>query len=158
MTHSVQGRPNCVLVALVSAAFAGCGSSNHDDCATKLQAYDSAVRDAMQCNPGAAVPCAPYEYYFCGPVGVNPDSTTALSTILSEYLAAGCTLPVHQCPIVVVTPPPYTCQPGAGGGNQCYSLCENMPTGTCVSQSTGCANLVFDAFCSGTSMECCSSY
>jgi len=135
--------------------------SDANDCETKRQLYYAAVAAAGQCDPAAAVPCSAYDGVECPTVGVNPDSVAALTVNLSEFKAAGCSLPLHSCPIWVMTPPPYTCKAGADGLYRCYSVCEQMIGGraTCVGQSTGCANVVLAAgFCSGTSMLCCSPY
>ena len=144
-------------ILVLSVAMAGCGGGS--DCETKRQLYYTAVETAEQCDPAAAVPCANYDGVECPTVGVNPNSVAALSAKLSEYKAAGCTLPIHSCPIWVMTPPPYTCQAGADGVNRCISVCEQMMGGraTCVSQSTGCANVLLAGAC-GTSMVCCSPY
>src|ERR1017187_5492581 len=136
-------------------------NSDANDCETKRQLYYAAVAAAGQCDPAAALPCFAYDGVECPTVGVSPDSVAALTANLSEFKAAGCSLPLHSCPIWVMTPPPYTCQAGADGVHRCYSVCEQMIGGraTCVGQSTGCANVVLAAgFCSGTSMLCCSPY
>jgi hypothetical protein len=126
------------------------------DCNAKWNAYVEAISAAEQCNPAAAVPCTPYQF-LCGPLGVNPDDTVSLTAMLSEYTGAGCKVPSLECPIFAESPAPYTCQPGTGGRNVCYSFCANLPKGTCVSQSTGCGDGVsaLQGYCSGTSMECC---
>lgn len=164
-THRPFVLPTVVATILSAGLLAvACGGSSSSstsmsaDCAARLNAYDLAVTAAKQCDPTASVPCTSYAY-LCGPVGVTPDSTTSLSAMLSDYMAAGCTLPFLGCPIWVETPPPYTCTSGKGGVNVCASSCENAPVGgTCVSQSTGCATVVLEAFCAGPSMVCCSSY
>lgn len=132
--------------------------SSASDCDTRRTVYYAAVTAAEQCDPMSAVPCTGYDGVECPSVGVNPVSVDALSAKLSEFKAAGCILPLHSCPSFVMTPPPYTCQPGPDGVYKCYSLCENMAggLGTCVSQSTGCAGTRLSAgFCSGPSMDCC---
>ena len=135
-------------------ALAGCGGDN--DCESKRQLYYTAVETSEQCDPAAAAPCASYDGVECPTVGVNPNSVAPLSAKLSEYKAAGCTLPIHSCPVSVMTPPPYTCQAGADGVNRCYSACEQIMGGraTCVSQSIGCANGVRAEGC-GPSLVCC---
>ena len=148
-----------VVAAIILPSLLGvaCGGASSAECATKLQAYESAVIAAAKCDPTASMPCTAYGD-LCGPVGVSPDSTTSLSTMLSDYKAAGCTIPYLGCPISAETPPPYTCTSASSGVNVCSSSCENLPAGgTCVSQSTGCANGVLEAFCAGPSMVCCSS-
>jgi hypothetical protein len=130
-----------------------------NDCESRRQAYYAAVAAAGQCDPTSATPpCAAYDGVECPTVGVNPTAVAGLSAKLAEYKAAGCSLPIHSCPVLVMTPAPYTCQPGSDGVYKCYSVCEQMISGraTCVSQSTGCAGMMLTAgFCTGTSMVCC---
>lgn len=147
-----------VLVTLGALFLSGACGVLEGNCDERRQAYYEAVAAAAQCNPSAADPCAAYADVECPPVGVNPDSMAALKTKLSDYKAAGCSLPVHSCPALVGTPPPYTCQAGADGLNRCYSACEKMMGGraTCLSKSTGCKNIALTGYCSGTSMVCCS--
>jgi len=158
-THRAFVAPTVVAAILLASVLgvATCGNSSSAECAAKLQAYESAVTAAAQCDPTASMPCTEYGY-LCGPVGVRPDSTTSLTSMLSDYMAAGCTLPYLGCPISTKTPPPYTCTSASSGVNVCSSSCENLPAGgTCISQSTGCATQVLDAFCAGPSVVCCSS-
>lgn len=138
----------------------GCsGERSPSDCESLRSSYYAAVQSAAQCDPAAASSCAAYDGVECPTVGVNPDSVAGLNAKLSDFQAAGCALPRHSCPIWVMTPPPYTCQAGGDGIYRCSSACEQMMNGgaTCVSQSTGCANVVLDGYCSGASM-CCSPY
>lgn len=133
--------------------------SSNTDCETMRQLYYAAVSAAGQCDPTASVPCAAYDGVECPTVGVSPGSVASLNAKLAEYKSAGCSLPRHSCPISVVTPAPYTCQPDTSGGHRCYSVCESMVGGkaTCVSTSSGCKTAELSAgFCSGTAMVCCS--
>jgi hypothetical protein len=154
-------RLSCGLGAAAILLCATCSDRTRgdaNDCETRLELYYKAVEAAGQCDPTAAVPCTAYEGVQCPPVGVNPGSSAALSAKLSEDEAAGCELPVLMCPLLVMTPPPYTCQAGADGVYRCYCVCEQMVSGagTCVSESAGCPNGSLPAgFCSGASMLCC---
>ena len=147
----------------IAGACAGESSQTGSDaaCDAKRDAYYAAVEAAAQCDPSAAQPCTSYDAVECPPVGVSPNSVTTLQVALSDFTAAGCQLPVHSCPIWVMTPAPYTCQPGPDAVTRCYSVCEQMigARATCVSGAAACANVVLDAgYCSGTSMVCCSPY
>jgi hypothetical protein len=128
-----------------------------NDCGAKLQTYYAAVAAAEQCDPTATSPCTGYDGVECPTVGVNPDAVASLSEKLAEYKASGCSLPLHSCPVVVMTPPPYTCQPGADAGFQCHSVCEQMMGGqaTCLPASA-CTHVVLNGFCAGASTVCCS--
>ncbi len=139
----------------------GGATTGGSDCATKLDRYYAAVRAAMRCDPEAAEPCTAYSGVECPPVGVNPDNVAALSIELTDFKAAGCALPLHSCPILVITPAPYTCQAGEDAVYACRSLCEQTMGGraTCVSQSKGCPGVAVPVgFCSGTAMICCAPY
>jgi hypothetical protein len=130
------------------------------DCESRRQVYYAAVVDAGQCDPTATVPCAAWDGVECPTVGVNPDSLAALGAKFSDYKAAGCSLPMHSCPIVVMTPAPYTCQPDGDGGYRCYSVCESMMGGraTCVNEASGCKTMTLSAGFCGTAMVCCSPF
>jgi hypothetical protein len=130
------------------------------DCEAQNQLYSRAVAAAGQCDPTAAEPCAAYQGVNCPPVGVSPDSVTALTAQLSAMEAGGCALRATSCPIVLIKPAPYTCQAGADGVYRCYSICGNLASGraTCVSQSTGCSGVLLTAgYCASSSTVCCSS-
>lgn len=166
--------PNCLMrCGQGNAVYAGAGGaggvqdarpaeadSSATDCETRRQLYYAAVNAAGQCTPMASVPCAAYDGVECPTVGVRPDSVAALSAKLAEYKAAGCSLPVHSCPLAVMTPAPYTCQADTNGGFRCYSECGAMMGGraTCVDAASGCKTLVLsEGFCAEASTVCCAS-
>jgi hypothetical protein len=147
---------------LFIAIFLACSDDTVDlnltpKCSAAWEEYGATIRAGTQCDPTAAEPCTAYDKIDCPSVGVSPTAVFGLNVAYAKYISAGCSIPLHSCPNVVETPPPYTCEPSGDGPNRCMSLCENMSGGhaTCVSQDTGCTNLRLDGFCSGQSMICC---